>query len=253
MKKTTIRPQGKETTRSPSGAKLINFYEKMPKKLITKARNPHKHVHGLDIPFRMCICGGSGSMKSNTILNVIHVMPDTWDRVVLICKNAKEPLYVYLKNRLKDDLEIIEGIDDLPEVDSFDISEQTLMIFDDLVLESSMKQKYISEYFVRARKVGVSCIYCTQSWYRVPIVIRQNLTYIILKKIGSEADIKRVLKDYSLGVDADILMNIYKFALQGEKTNFLLIDIDASEENKFRKNFDVIKMKTDESDASDSD
>ena len=82
-------------------------------------------------------------------------------------------------------------------------------------------------------------------------LIRQNLTYIILKKIGSVADIKRVLKDYSLGVDADILMNIYKFALQGEKTNFLLIDIDASEENKFRKNFDVIKMKTDESDSDD--
>ena len=175
------------------------------------------------------------------------------NRSVDVGGSIEEPLYVYLKNRLKDDLEIIEGIDDLPEVDSFDISEQTLMIFDDLVLESSMKQKYISEYFVRARKVGVSCIYCTQSWYRVPIVIRQNLTYIILKKIGSEADIKRVLKDYSLGVDADILMNIYKFALQGEKTNFLLIDIDASEENKFRKNFDVIKMKTDESDASDSD
>ena len=70
-----------------------------------------------------------------------------------------------------------------------------------------------------------------------------------MKKIGSEADIKRILKDYSLGVDADILMNIYKFALQGEKTNFLLIDIDASEEKKFRKNFDVIKMQKDESES----
>ena len=219
--------------------KLINFYEKMPKKFINKSRNPNKAIHGLELPFRLCICGGSGSMKSNTILNIIHQMNGTFEKIIICTKNANEPLYNYLKSKMKD-LDIYEGIENLPPLDDFDEREQSLVIFDDLVLEKN--QKYIEEYFIRCRKLSVSCIYCSQSWFKIPKIIRSNLNYIILKKISCGRDLALILSEYSLGVDKSMLQEIYKFALGGDKTNFLLIDLEAPEEKKFRRNFDVLNI-----------
>ena len=73
----------------------INFYEKMPKKFIPKNENPYFDKHHITIPFRMVIAGGTGSMKTNTALDIIYNMPDTFYRVVIITKNKDEPLYKY--------------------------------------------------------------------------------------------------------------------------------------------------------------
>lgn len=219
-----------------SGDKLINFYEVIDKKYLEKKlKNPNKSIHGLDLPFRMVIVGASGSGKTSTALNIINIF-GCFDYIRVITKNADEPLYNWLSEKGKKDKDIIitEGIDTIPSVDEFDKKLNNLVIIDDLVLEKN--QQSVDDFYIRCRKLNVSVIYISQSYFLINKVIRQNCNYIIIKKFGSVKDVQALMRDYSFGVDKKKLMEIYKFCLEGSFNNFMLIDVFDTD-HKFRKNW----------------
>lgn len=224
-------------------AEIVNFYEKIPKKYFPKRKNdPNYKSHGIKQPFRMIIYGASGSGKSNTLMNIIKFL--NFDTIHLITKNKNEPLYNYLNDvceKNKFDFTISEGIETVPELDSFDNQYNNLVIFDDMINEDKKNQKSIEDYYTRCRKLGISACYLSQSWYKIPDMIRKNTNYIIIKKIGSAREIKMMMSDYSFGINSDELLQIYKFCTNDYK-NFLLIDVDAPMESKFRKNFEILKL-----------
>lgn len=215
---------------------MINFYHHLPASLCPKYHNPGYSKHGIQLPFRMLIAGNSGSMKTNTLLNLIQVMSGTFDYIWVITRNAEEPLYQFLASKIPEgQCSILEGIESIPDLDSLDPAGQHLIVFDDLVLEK--RQSQIEEYFIRARKVakGVSCVYLSQNYFRTPKTIRVNCSYIILKKLSSTRDLGMILNDYSLGISKKDLLAIYQQATQRNE-DFLLVDINKS---AFRLNFDT--------------
>ena len=221
-----------------SKAELIDWYKEIPKKYLTKTHNPNFKIHGIQVPFRMLIIGGSGSGKTQTFLNILHNFSGTFQNIFLITKNKDEPLYNYLADKLKDKVfEIFEGISKAPDLDTFNKKEQTLVVFDDLVLEKN--QSAIEEYYIRARKLNCSVIYLSQSYYAVPLNIRRNLTYLLIKRLQSLKDLYAILREYALGVDKKVLKNIYEKAT-GTKQDFLLVDMEAESADRFRKNFNEI-------------
>jgi hypothetical protein len=226
--------------------KPINFYSVMPKKFLQKTHNPHYDSHKLIIPFRMVVVGGTSSMKTNSCFNIIKAMPHTFHKVVIITKNKDEPLYNFLLELIPS-LEIFEGINNAPNLDKdFLKTENSLVIFDDLCLEKN--QNIIEQYAIRCRKLGVSIMYLTQSWFKTPDTLRKNLSHIVLKKIQKLDELNRILKDYSIGIDKDELKEYYSFATKpddpkdrDDKKNYFLIDMDADDEYKFRKNLTPIQ------------
>jgi ABC-type dipeptide/oligopeptide/nickel transport system ATPase component len=218
---------------------MINFYEKMPKRYILKTHNPAFKDHHINLPFRMLIVGSSGSGKTQTLLNLIHKMPETFNHIYVITKNKDEPLYNYLEDKLKDGITIVEGINNAPNLEK-DISkeDQTLIVMDDLVLEKN--QKPLEEFFLRARKRNCSLIYISQTYFGVPPVIRKNLTYMIIKRLASLPDLFRILREYSLGIDKEKLKAMYEHCITKNKQDFLMLDLDANPEDRFRMNFDEI-------------
>lgn len=48
---------------SSKKAELVDWYKKIPSKYLTKSHNPNFSTHGIKVPFRMLIVGGSGSGK----------------------------------------------------------------------------------------------------------------------------------------------------------------------------------------------
>jgi len=203
----------------------MNFYSLIKKK---KERNPNYEKHGLDIPFYMLIISQSGGGKTNTLLNILSLMDDTFQKIVICLRSKEEPLYQLLAKKTPE-VEFFEN--EVPDLDYFNDSKMSIIVFDDLVLDKQLNNK-ISEYYIRARKSNVCCCYISQSYYKIPKLIRINARYIILKKLSSIKDLNLILSEFDLG-NKDQMLQLYKEATK-KFTDFLLID---TFNNSFRKNF----------------
>jgi len=211
---------------------MVDFYKSMPKKFLLKSHNPNYKDHKLNLPFRMLIIGGSGAGKTQTLMNLIRVMNGTFNNIYIITKNRDEPLYNYLESKVDTGLTITEGIDSAPNLDEFDKKEQSLIVMDDLVLEKNQKQ--LEQYFIRARKLNCSLVYLSQSYFGVPKMIRMNLNYLIIKRLNTLQDLFRMMREYSLGVSKDVLVDLYQHSIQDNKQDFLLVDLDSEPKDRFR-------------------
>lgn len=217
---------------------ITNWYEEIPEDMLPKYHNPHFDQHGINVPFRMILCAASGGGKTNLALEILHRMKGTFNLVVLCCKDANEPLYAYLQSRLdKENLHVYpEG--KIPEIKDYEGEEgQSLIIFDDLVIEKN--QNLIKEWYIRGRKTGkggFSMMYLTQSFFLCPKVIRLQCNLLILKKLTDTRDLKMILSTFSLGLDFKELLELYKYCTKTPH-DFLLVDIDKPEEQRYRKGF----------------
>ena len=230
---------------------MVNFYDlKEVQKLNPKYYEPSYTNTLIKYNSRIGIVGASGSGKSQWLLNFIAQSPDTFGHI-FICKKMHEPLYTFLEKQIGDKnitfykkLSEVPQPKDLPHQDK-----QKLLVFDDIVNDKD--QSIVCEYFLRARKLnnGLSMCYLAQSYTKMPIFVRHQLNYLILLKVASDADFKRIVANYSIGIDAKQLLDLYKDAIK-PKPNFLKIDIDASSSNKkFSRNWtDFYTINADESD-----
>jgi len=246
-KKKTIEEESKEPE---NDNKIINLYKFMPADLKPKYSNPNYEKHLINLPFRMLIVGASGSCKSVVACDLIRRMNNTFGNIKIITK-AQEPLYDFLKRKIPaSHLQVTEGITTTPDLNDFEEDDemkdlQHLVIFDDLVLEDkNLQKRLISPYFIRGRKIakGINTVYITQSYYEVPSSIRKNLTHIILKKLSNNRDLLSILREYNLGIPKEQLLQLYQEATR-DNESFLMIDLNAPTEKRFRKNYlDVVDM-----------
>lgn len=231
----------KSSHRRSSESSQENFYEEMPKELTKQPNNPNFDEHLIKIPFRMLIAGGSGSGKTTTLFNIFKKFKGTFKETHIVVANRNEPLYDWLFESNQEEnfgkgYHIHEGLENAPEIDEFDADgHQKLIVFDDLVLEKN--QKLIEEYFVRGRKKGISTVYLTQRYYGTPILIRQNLTHIILKRYLGNNDLRNILSNYALGIDKQVVFEKLYNNATTRVQDFLLIDLTATPKDRFRKNF----------------
>jgi len=218
------------------GSRIVNMYEKIPKHFLDKVENPNFHLHKLKIPFRMCIVAPSGSGKTNFLLNLLQVFSSgegTFFSLTLITRNKDEPLYRWLGS-ISDQIIIKEGVEHTPPLDKFDKDKNHLVIWDDLVLSKDLSK--VESYYIRARKLNVSVIFLSQSFFRVPKIIRNNCNYMVLLKLSGNREVNIILSEFGLGVTKDQLLQIYNYATR-EKLQPLLIDMEADPVDRFRKGF----------------
>lgn len=231
------------------GNRVKNFYEIVPKKYLKSYPNPYIDEHGIKIPSMSLIVAGTGAGKSNLILNLIerfHGLDTFEGGIYILTKNKDEPLYnallaampmIHIKEVRAEKTKTGWVLSNLPDLDKdFDSSKASLVIFDDLVAENSQSLENIEKYYIRARKKGASCMFLSQSYFKTPVTIRLNLHYLFLLKLSTDRDLKLILNEYSIGVSRDQLLAMYQYATR-EKFNFLLIDISAPLESRYRCNF----------------
>ena len=133
----------------------------------------------------MLIIGPSGSGKTNTLLHLIQKLNNTnpIDKIYLYAKDLLEPKYEYLINNrkqagikyLNDPTAFIEYSNDMNDVftNIDDYNKQRmrriLIIFDDMVADIMNNKNFkaiIKELFVRCRKLNVSIVFITQSYFK---------------------------------------------------------------------------------------
>jgi len=231
-------PRKKKEAEPP--AEIVNWYEKIPKEMLDSAENPNFNIHHLKVPFRMCVVAPSGSGKTNFLVNLIHLFSQgskgTFGVITIITRNKDEPLYNFLTSKC-DQIQVKEGIHNLPLLDKMDKKINHLVCFDDLVLAKD--QSAIENYYIRARKLNCSVIYLSQSYFKIPKIIRNNCSYMVILKLSGNREVNMILSEFGLGVSREQLLGMYEFATK-EKFSPLLIDLEEEPFKRFRKGFTQI-------------
>ena len=214
----------------------VNYYEKMPKRFLTKTENPNYDLTKISLPCRLVMAAPTGTGKSLTYTDLIHKWCEgkgTFQKIFIICRSKDEPLLKFLESK-SDRIIVSEGVETIPPLDQFTAEEgNKLVIFDDLVLEKN--QKAIEEYFMKCRKKAISCIYCSQSFHAIPSFIRKNASHLVLMRLGGKRETNMVLNDYGLNCSKEQLLGMYHYCTKN-KFHYTTLDLTCPPAERFRHN-----------------
>ena len=76
----------------------------------------------------------------------------------------------------------------------------------------------------------------SQSYYNTPKIIRQNINYLVVLKLGGTRDVSAILRECSVDLTKDQLLEMYQDATR-DKFNVLIINLDKSCNERYRRNF----------------
>ena len=211
--------------------------------------------------YKMLIIGGSGSGKTNAVLNLINEQDsdNPIEKIYLYAKDLNEPKYQFLIKRredagiknLRNPKAFIEHSNTMHDIyNSIDDYNPTrkkkiLIVFDDMVADIMANKKFqaiIKELFIRCRKLNTSLVFITQSYFSVPKEIRLNSTHYLMMKIHNKRELQQIAINHSADIDYKNFMKIYR-KCTSEPYSFLTIDTKIFLILRFRKIFtSIIKM-----------
>ena len=173
------------------------------------------------------------------------------DKIYLHAKDLNEPEYQFLIKKRED-----IGINHLNDPKAFmeystfmdDIynnindynpnrKRKILIVFDDMTADVMTNKKFqaiIKELFIRCRKLNISLVFITQSYFSVPEEVILNSTNYLIMKIHNERDLQQIGTTHSGDID---FMKIYR-KCTSKPYSFLTIDTTLPINNslRFRKN-----------------
>ena len=151
-----------------------------------------------DHPYRILIIGGLRLGKTNTLLNLIENQTDIV-KIYLYVKDLYEPKYQLLINKREsvglkhfNDLkaftkysnymhDVYKNINDYNP----DRENKILIVFDDMIADMIPSKKLnsiVTELFIRGRKLNISLVFITQSYFKVPKDVRLNTSHFQIKE-----------------------------------------------------------------------
>ena len=127
-------------------------------------------------------------------------------------------------------------------IDEYNLDKENkiLIIFDDMIADMIHNKKLnsiVTKLFIRGRKLNISLVFITQSYYKVPKDVRLNTTPIFIMKIPDKRELQQIAINHSSAKDFKELINIYKKDTD-ERYSFLVSDTTLASDNplRFRKN-----------------
>ena len=103
---------------------------------------------------------------------------------------------------------------------------KVLIIFDDMIADIMRSKKFkaiIKELFITCRKLNISMIFITQSYFRTPKDGRLNSTHYILMKIGNKKELKSIAEENSGRLDFKDFLKIYNYCAN-KPYSFMMLD-----------------------------
>ena len=208
-------------------------------------------------PFRMLIIGPSGSGKTNNLLHLIQNLNKATpvDKIYLYAKDLSEPKYEFLINNRKntgikhfnDPTAFIEYSNDLNDVftNIGDYNKQRkqklLIIFDDMIADIMSSKNFkaiIKELFIRCRKLNISIVFITQSYFRTPKDAILNSTHYVIMKIQITKELQNIAQENSGDIDFKDFLKVYK-DYTSKPYSCMIIDttVPSGHPMRFRKKF----------------
>ena len=95
----------------------------------------------------------------------------------------------------------------------------------------------VTKLFIRGRKLNISLVFITQSYFKVPKDVRLNTTHFFIAKIPNNRELREIAINHSSDISTKDFTNIYK-ERTAEPCSFLINDTMLPSNNplRFRKN-----------------
>ena len=159
-------------------------------------------------------------------MNLINNQPDI-DKIYLYAKDPYEAKYQYLINKrekvgldhFKDHKTFMEYSNDMKDVykniKGYNPGKKykILIVFDDMISDMINNKKFnpvVTELFIRGRKLNLSFVFITQSYFKVPKDFRLNSTDVFIMKIPNKRELQEIALNHSSDIDFKDFMKIYK-------------------------------------------
>ena len=169
---------------------------------------------------------GSVSGKTDALLNLIKKQPNI-DKIYLYAKDPYEAKYQFLINKREstglknfNDLKpFIEYSNDMQDVyknndeHNIDKERKILIVFDDIIADMINNKKLnsiVAELFIRGRKLNISLIFITQSYFKVLKDVRLNSTHFFIMKIPNKREFQEIALNHSSHISTKNFIKIYK-------------------------------------------
>ena len=114
-----------------------------------------------------------------------------------------------------------------------DKENKILIVFDDMIADMINNKKLnsiVTELFIRGRKLNISLVFITQSYFKVPKDVRLNTTHFFIMKIPNKRELQQIAINHSSDIDFKDFVRIYKKCTD-EPYSFLVNDTTLSSDN----------------------
>ena len=131
----------------------------------------------------------------------------------MYAKDLYEAKYQFLINKrestglkhFNDPKAFIEYSNDMQNVykniDEYNVDKERkiLIIFDDMIADMINNKKLnsiVTELFIRGRKLNISLVFITQSYFKVPKDVRLNSTHFFIMKIPNKRELQQIVLNH---------------------------------------------------------
>ena len=124
-----------------------------------------------------------------------------------------------------------------------DKENKILIVFDDMIADMISNKKLnsiVTELFIICRKLNISLVFISQSYFKVPKDVRNNSTHIVIIKVLNKRELQQIAINHSSDIDYKYFIGIYRKCTD-KPYSFLVIDTTLPSNNllRFRKNLNI--------------
>ena len=123
------------------------------------------------------------------------------------------------------------------------IKKNFLIVFDDIIadmIDNKKLNSIVTELFLRGRKLNMSIVFITQSYFKVPKDVRVNSTLFFIIKVPNKRELKQIALNHSSDIDFKDFLKIYK-KCTAEPYSFLVNDTTLPSDNPLRFTKNLLK------------
>ena len=122
---------------------------------------------------------------------------------------------------------------------NIDKERKILIVFDDMIADMINNKKLNSittKLFIRGRKLDISLVFITQSYFKVPKDVRLNTTHFFIMKIPNKRELQQIAISHSSDIGFKDFIKIYKKCTD-KPYSFLVDDTTLASDDplRFRK------------------
>ena len=121
-----------------------------------------------------------------------------------------------------------------------DKEHKILIVFVYMIADMTNNKKLnsiVTDLFIRGRKLNISLVFITQSYFKVPKDVRLNSTHFFIMKIPNKRELQQIALNHSSDINSKDFIKIY-IKCTTEPYSFLVNDATLPSDNplRFRKN-----------------